>query len=48
VFAYLAEKLPLSRASEVEKKKFFAYLESYARFCGEDESRSRLMGFKLK
>jgi hypothetical protein len=48
VLTHLSDKLPLNRLSEVEKKKFFAFLEVFARECGQDESKSRLVGFRLK
>jgi hypothetical protein len=48
VLAHLADKVPLSKATEIEKKKFFAFLENYAQFCKETESRDKLMGHKLR
>jgi hypothetical protein len=32
----------------LDKKKFFAFLERYAEFCGKDETRSKQLGFKVK
>lgn len=48
VLIYLAGKLPLSRLSEVEKKKFFAFLGGFARECAKDERKSQQVGFKVK
>lgn len=38
----------MAKFSEIDKKKFFAFVERYARFCGDDENRNNQLGYKLK
>ena len=48
IITYLSDKIQLSRFSELEKKKFFAFLDRFGKTCAGDETRNKQLGFKLK